>query len=220
MEKLVSASALKKVTSSIIANLDDKLELFATKDYVDNAVGDANTGESSIDHSVYALKENIPTKTSQITNDSGYLTAIPSEYITETELNSKGYATTSAIPTKTSQLTNNSGYLTSSNVNDYVRRPSAGNNWNNSFVCIPSDGICEMGKYIDFHATNGDSKDYDTRISCSENKTPNTLALPTESGTIATREYGLDGYHIEVLTQAEYDTLITKDPNVLYLIKE
>lgn len=182
MEKLVSASALKKVTSSIIANLDDKLELFATKDYVDNAVGDANTGESSIDHSVYALKEN--------------------------------------IPTKTSQLTNNSGYLTSSNVNDYVRRPSAGNNWNNSFVCIPSDGICEMGKYIDFHATNGDSKDYDTRISCSENKTPNTLALPTESGTIATREYGLDGYHIEVLTQAEYDTLITKDSNVLYLIKE
>ena len=31
----------------------------------------------------------IPTKTSQLTNDSNYLTTIPSEYITETELNNK-----------------------------------------------------------------------------------------------------------------------------------
>ena len=30
---------------------------------------------------------NIPTKTSDLTNDSGYITTIPSEYITETELN-------------------------------------------------------------------------------------------------------------------------------------
>ena len=36
---------------------------------------------------------NIPTKTSQLTNDSGFLTSVPSEYVTETELNSKGYLT-------------------------------------------------------------------------------------------------------------------------------
>lgn len=35
----------------------------------------------------------VPTKVSQLTNDSNYLTSIPSEYITETELNSKGYLT-------------------------------------------------------------------------------------------------------------------------------
>ena len=35
----------------------------------------------------------IPTKTSELTNDSGYLTVIPSEYITETELEAKGYLT-------------------------------------------------------------------------------------------------------------------------------
>ena len=35
----------------------------------------------------------IPTKTSDLTNDSGYLTAIPSEYITETELAAYGYLT-------------------------------------------------------------------------------------------------------------------------------
>lgn len=36
----------------------------------------------------YATKSEIPTATSQLTNDSGFITEIPSEYITETELSS------------------------------------------------------------------------------------------------------------------------------------
>lgn len=116
----------------------------------------------------YALEDDIPTKTSQLTNDSGfltthqslddylmkseasrlyqpvgrYLTEIPSDYITETELNARGYITytfanslyqpkgdyitssdiqddyyskseiNALIPTKTSDLTNDSGYTT------------------------------------------------------------------------------------------------------------
>ena len=45
-----------------------------------------------------ALKELIdaiivPTKVSQLTNDANYLTSVPSEYVTETELNAKGYLT-------------------------------------------------------------------------------------------------------------------------------
>jgi hypothetical protein len=57
-----------------------------------------------------------------LTNDKNYLTSIPSEYITETELNAKGYLTThqdisayakkTEIPTKVSQLTNDSKFLT------------------------------------------------------------------------------------------------------------
>ena len=78
------------------------------------------------DLSDYALKTelpSVPTKTSQLTNDSGFITSVPSEYVTETELEDKGYLTEhqnisgkadkSEIPTKTSQLTNDSGYLTS-----------------------------------------------------------------------------------------------------------
>ena len=48
------------------------------------------------DLSDYALKTEIPTvptKVSQLTNDKGYLTSVPSEYITETELTGKSYAT-------------------------------------------------------------------------------------------------------------------------------
>lgn len=36
-------------------------------------------------------KPTIPTKVSQLTNDSSFLTSVPAEYITETELNAKGY---------------------------------------------------------------------------------------------------------------------------------
>lgn len=44
----------------------------------------------------YAKKTDIPTvptKTSELTNDSKFLTSIPSEYVTESELNAKGYLT-------------------------------------------------------------------------------------------------------------------------------
>lgn len=41
----------------------------------------------------YATVSELPTKVSQLSNDSGYLNSIPAEYITESELNSKGYLT-------------------------------------------------------------------------------------------------------------------------------
>ena len=58
-------------------------------------------------------KPDIPTKTSELSNDSGFLTSVPSEYVTDTELDGKGYALASDIPTKTSELTNDSNFLTS-----------------------------------------------------------------------------------------------------------
>ena len=62
---------------------------YATEVYVDNKV-------SEIDLSGYALKTEIPTvptNVSAFNNDVGYLTEIPTEYVTETELESKGYLT-------------------------------------------------------------------------------------------------------------------------------
>lgn len=40
---------------------------------------------------IETLGKSVPTKTSQLTNDSGFLTEIPSEYVTSTELSGKGY---------------------------------------------------------------------------------------------------------------------------------
>lgn len=53
--------------------------------------------EGKQDKGDYALKAELPTKTSQLTNDSGFLTTIPSEYVTETELTAKNYANKSEV---------------------------------------------------------------------------------------------------------------------------
>lgn len=41
----------------------------------------------------------MPTKVSELTNDAGYLTSIPSEYVTDSELTAKGYITTDNLNT-------------------------------------------------------------------------------------------------------------------------
>lgn len=64
----------------------------------------------------------IPSKTSDLTNDSGYITsadipAIPTK--TSQLTNDSGFITSSdipAVPTKTSQLTNDSGFVTASDI--------------------------------------------------------------------------------------------------------
>ena len=77
-------------------------------------------------------KPTIPTNTSDLTNDSGFITAVPEEYVTNTEMTeyaqpkgdyalkselfSKSYNDLTdkpTIPTNTSELTNDSGFITS-----------------------------------------------------------------------------------------------------------
>ena len=59
----------------------------------------------------YAKKTEIPTKTSELTNDSGY--------ITNTAL--EPYAKTTDVPTKTSQLNNDSGFITDAALAGYAK---------------------------------------------------------------------------------------------------
>ena len=64
------------------------------------------------DLSDYALKTDIPTvptKTSQLTNDSGFIKSIPSEYITETELSAKSYATETFVTNKIAEASLSGG---------------------------------------------------------------------------------------------------------------
>jgi hypothetical protein len=58
----------------------------------------------------YAKKSDIPTvptKLSQLTNDSGYIKSVPSEYVTETELASMGYLTSDNFKVLTQTAYNN-----------------------------------------------------------------------------------------------------------------
>ena len=96
-------------------------------DEVNKKVSSGGTG--NIDLSSYAKKTDLPTKTSQLTNDSGYITNVPNEYITETELNAKGYVTTSqmpTVPTNISAFTNDAHYANETYVNNKIAEASLG----------------------------------------------------------------------------------------------
>ena len=113
---------------------------FATEAYVTNAINNAQLGggNSDIDLSIYQLIQDntltttaktiptainelkrgldgitVPTRTGQLTNDSGFITTIPEEYITETELNAKGYLTSHQDISNLQNKTDNS--LTTTN---------------------------------------------------------------------------------------------------------
>jgi hypothetical protein len=110
---------LEEIAKSQLEGSEVDLSAYATKEFVADEIEKIDVTEQLGD---YAKKSELPTNVSQLTNDKNYLTSIPSEYITETELNAKGYLTThqdisayakkTEIPTKVSQLTNDSKFLT------------------------------------------------------------------------------------------------------------
>lgn len=58
----------------------------------------------------------IPTKTSELTNDSGFITDADIPTKTSELTNDSGFITDADIPTKTSELTNDSGFITDADV--------------------------------------------------------------------------------------------------------
>ena len=136
-----SMSTISSSMSTIISGLN--LGTASTKDFST----DMNTPEnlpttsaitSYISNQRFATTSQIPTKTSVLKNDSGFITAqdlpnVPdvvsaftndAGYITSEDLptktsdlaNDSGFITASSIPTKTSDLTNDSGYITSQDI--------------------------------------------------------------------------------------------------------
>ena len=94
----VDTQLATKANKSEIPSLDG----YATETYVQNKIEEAALSGGEVDLSSYATKDelstkadisSIPTKTSQLNNDSGFITSVPSEYITESELDAKGYLT-------------------------------------------------------------------------------------------------------------------------------
>lgn len=116
------------------------LEGYATETYVKNEIANAQLGggDVDIDLSGYATKEELPTKTSQLTNDSGFITSIPSEYVTETELEGKRYLTEhqdiSHLATKSELHTHNNKSvldgLTSNKIAEWDGKSNFSGNYN------------------------------------------------------------------------------------------
>lgn len=64
----------------------------------------------------------------------------------------------------------------------------------NTIPCVGSDGVMEIGRYIDYHYDNSGNYDFSTRLQASGNNR-NVVTLPLESGTLALTSYGGDSSH-------------------------
>ena len=82
-------------------------------DGVNKKVASGGTGggvADSVDWSNVQNKPTIPTNTSQLTNDSGFITNVPDEYITETELNTRRYASEQYVDDAVNNASISGGY--------------------------------------------------------------------------------------------------------------
>ena len=131
LSNYVTKEELQAKLDALDINID--LSSYATKEELTNAI-------NSIDLSAYAKKTDlpiVPTKVSQLENDNNYLTSIPQEYVTDTELNAKGYLTEhqdlSAYALKT-EIPSLDGYATT----EYV---------DNAIANVPSGGNVDLSNY-------------------------------------------------------------------------
>lgn len=123
LKNQINSKADKTSIPSKVSQLEND-KYYVTEMYVDRALQSIEQlGYASIDYVDNSISNlDIPTKVSQLENDKNYLISVPSEYVTETELNNKGYLTehqdlseyakTTDIPTKVSELSNDKNYLT------------------------------------------------------------------------------------------------------------
>lgn len=125
------------------------VESYYTKDEVDSLITD--------------VKADIPTKTSELTNDSGFITSSQidlNDYYTKEETNTKlsEKADKTAIPTKTSELTNDSGFITEQ---DVVYPVNSVNGKTGNVILKTSDLINDSG-FIKYRDTIARKIKYDT----------------------------------------------------------
>ena len=123
----LDALATKEALNDGLAAKQDKLTAGANITIENNVIsasgsgigGTSNHAElSNLDfahsgHTGFASTEDIPTKLSQLENDSEFITSASIPTKVSQLANDKNYATTSQIPTKISQLDNDESYLTS-----------------------------------------------------------------------------------------------------------
>jgi hypothetical protein len=119
-------------TTNVTVSLDGRYLQSIPAEYLTQTEGDSRYALASAtfsgDYNDLVNQPTIPTTVSSLTNDAGYLTAIPAEYVTQTEGDAR-YALASStfsgdyndlinqptiptVPTVVSSFTNDSGYIT------------------------------------------------------------------------------------------------------------
>ena len=225
-EELTEGLATKANKSEI-----PSLEGYATETFVTNEIAKASLSGGEVDLSGLATKAElatkadktaIPTKTSQLTNDKGYLTSVPSEYVTETELNAKGYLTEHqdiSMKANKTELHSHSNKtvldgITSAKVTEWDNKSDFDGNYN-SLTNKPTIPTVDVNKsYVDTQlAKKSDATHNHDKVYALKTQIP--TSLPAKGGNADT----VNNIHIVVLTQSDYDGLEVKDETTLYIIK-
>ena len=133
LSNYVTKSELQAKLDALDINID--LSSYATKEELTNAINSIDLSSYATKSEIpslngYAKTSEIPSKVSELENDSNYLSSIPEEYVTETELNAKGYLTEhqdlSAYALKT-EIPSLDGYATTEYVDNAIANvPSGG----------------------------------------------------------------------------------------------
>ena len=133
----VPVKSVDGATGDVVTNAVKTTTQTLTDTQKQQARTNIGAGTSSFDGDYNSLtnKPTIPTKTSQLTNDSGF--------ITDAALT--GYAKTTDIPTKTSQLDNDSHYITASEA------PVQSVNTKTGAVVLTQDDVGDGTTYVRTH---------------------------------------------------------------------
>ena len=133
----VPVKSVDGATGNVVTNAVKTTTQTLTETQKQQARTNIGAGTSSFDGDYNSLtnKPTIPTKTSQLTNDSGF--------ITDAALT--GYAKTTDIPTKTSQLDNDSHYITASEA------PVQSVNTKTGAVVLTQDDVGDGTTYVRTH---------------------------------------------------------------------
>ena len=146
----------------------------------------------------------IPTRISQLTNDSGYLTEHQSleNYYTKEQTDSSINAVKTAIPTKTSQLTNDSGYLTEhQSLAEYYTKSQVDSSINAVKDAIPVN-VSQLNNDSGY-LTEHQSLDGYAKISAIPTK---TSQLTNDSGYL-TEHQSLDNYYTKAQTDSSINAV-------------
>lgn len=127
--------------------------------------------------------------------------------------------------TNNNQLTNGAGYITDGNTNwnnsygfitasYYGNVPSSGDWYSGGPAVVGTDGVMEIGRYIDFHDSDGESSDYSVRLQ-GANSTLTVTGNVHSTGTI-TAAGDVIAYYSDERLKKDFEVI----PNALDKLKE
>ena len=199
------------------------------------------TEGSNISISGNEISANVPTKTSELQNDSGFITSASVPTKTSELQNDSGFITASSVPTKTSELQNDSGFITLSDVpavNDAtltiqkngttvgtftansstnttvdIAVPIKTSDLQNDSGFITSESLPTVNDATLTIQKNGSTIDTFTANS-STNKTVN-IAVPTKTSDLQNDSGFITSSDIPAQAQADWTQTNTQDPSYI-----